>query len=104
MPRARERLQLIGGARILVHGRRTAANATVAWPPRLSLWARIRRTHSAFTTRPATRPNGWRIAGTTIIAALPRTAPPGPRVSAGSGYCAEEHMTARRNTCARRRV
>src|SRR5215216_327948 len=51
---------------------------------------------SGCSIRPATRPSGWRTAGTTPIAALPRTARHGLPASAGSACCAVDRSTARR--------
>src|SRR5262249_29635358 len=57
-----------------------------------------------FSMWPATRPSGLRIAGTNLIAALRRTVPPGPRVSAGNADCAAARSPAGRMPYARQRA
>src|SRR2546427_5841656 len=57
-----------------------------------------------FLTWPAMWPNGLRIAGTSLIAALRPTVPLGPQVNAGNARCAAARSPAGRMSYAQRRA
>ena len=99
MPHVPERPPHIGGDARSVHAKETAENAIRVPASKLHRPVLTKRTRSAFTMSPATRPNGWRTAGTTIIAARRRTARHGLPASAGCTSCAVARMTARQRRC-----
>src|ERR1700730_4531446 len=103
MRRGQERIRHIGGAEMSVPSRPIAGNATPARGYKQCLSVHFNRTRSGSMTPPAMPPNGWKTAGTIIIAAPLMTGRRGPPDNAGYGGCVEEDTTAQPNTCVRAR-